>query len=205
MTYKTEQENFWAGEFGNNYITRNNDKKLFAGKLALFSKIINRCNNVNSILEFGSNIGLNLQALQLLLPEANLSAIEINPVAAKELEKLGLAEIFNQSILDFDTNKTYDLTFTAGVLIHINPNELQNVYEKLYNCSNKYILIAEYYNPTPMEIVYRGHTGKLFKRDFAGEMLDKYAGKLSLIEYGFTYGRDNNFIYDNINWFLLKK
>ena len=38
----------------------------------------------------------------------------------------------------------------------------------------KYICIVEYYNPTPVEVIYRGHKGKLFKRDFAGEMLDKY-------------------------------
>lgn len=25
MTYKTEQENFWAGDFGNDYVDRNSD------------------------------------------------------------------------------------------------------------------------------------------------------------------------------------
>jgi len=81
---------------------------------------------------------------------------------------------------------------------------LNDVYEKLYNSSNRYILIAEYYNPTPVSVVYRGHSNKLFKRDFAGEMLDKYSD-LTLVDYGFNYHRDNSFHYADTNWFLLEK
>ena len=33
MTYKTEQENFWAGKFGDEYIDRNIGKKLTASNL----------------------------------------------------------------------------------------------------------------------------------------------------------------------------
>ena len=57
-----------------------------------------------------------------------------------------------------------------GVLIHINPDMLNNVYEKLYDSSDRYILVAEYYNPTPVNVSYRGYNDRLFKRDFAGEM-----------------------------------
>ena len=87
---------------------------------------------------------------------------------------------------------------------HINPEQLSEVYHKLYLASKKYILIAEYYNPTPVSMPYRGHENKLFKRDFAGEMLDKFQD-LFLLDYGFVYHRDNLFPQDDINWFLLKK
>ena len=70
--------------------------------------------------------------------------------------------------------------------------------------SNRYILIGEYYNPTPVTINYRGHDDRLFKRDFAGEMLDKHRN-LKLVDYGFLYHRDNYFDQDDINWFLLEK
>jgi len=90
------------------------------------------------------------------------------------------------------------------VLIHINPDMLDIVYEKLYNSSNRYILIAEYYNPTPVSISYRGHSDRLFKRDFAGEMLDKY-DDLELLDYGFLYHRDKYFFQDDVSWFLLEK
>ena len=90
------------------------------------------------------------------------------------------------------------------VLIHINPNMLDVVYEKLHNSSNRYILIAEYYSQAPESIDYRGHSNQLMKRDFAGEMLDKYRD-LILVDYGFVYHRDNYFQQDDNNWFLLEK
>jgi hypothetical protein len=44
----------------------------------------------------------------------------------------------------------------------------------------------------------------LYKRDFAGEMLDRYPD-LQLVDYGFSYHRDQNFPQDDANWFLLEK
>lgn len=202
--YKTEQEEFWAGEFGTQYINRNCDRKMLAGKIAMFSKILDSCDKIESILELGSNIGLNLKAFSLLLPETNLSAVEINKDAVVELRKLEINEVFNESILEFSTEERYDLTFTSGVLIHINPDELETVYEKLYTHSKKYILVAEYYNPVPVEIDYRGHSQKLFKRDFAGEIMEKYPD-LKLINYGMTYSKDKDFYHDDLNWFLMEK
>lgn len=70
--------------------------------------------------------------------------------------------------------------------------------------SKKYICIDEYCNPIPVTVNYRGNNDRLFKRDFAGELIDKF-NDLKLVDYGFTYHRDNNFDYDNINWFLLEK
>jgi spore coat polysaccharide biosynthesis protein SpsF len=90
------------------------------------------------------------------------------------------------------------------VLIHINPEQLDLVYQKLNASSKKYILIAEYYNPSPVMIPYRGNEDRLFKRDFAGEMLEKYTD-LSLVDYGFAYRKDPIFPQDDITWFLLEK
>jgi len=73
-----------------------------------------------------------------------------------------------------------------------------------HRACNRYICLAEYYNPTPMEVPYRGHSGRLYKRDFAGEMLERFPD-LSLVDYGFVYHRDPNFPLDDITWFLLEK
>ena len=40
MTYKTEQENFWAGEFGFNYVERNNSKSLLIKKISMWSRML---------------------------------------------------------------------------------------------------------------------------------------------------------------------
>lgn len=40
--YKTEQEQFWAGEFGNAYVDRNNTYSIVASNIALFSEIFRK-------------------------------------------------------------------------------------------------------------------------------------------------------------------
>jgi len=202
--YKTEQEAFWAGKFGNEYVTRNKSALLLASNIQFFTKIIPRTMAVKSLIEFGSNIGMNLHAIKALLPDVELSAIEINQNAVSELEKFQDILVYPQSILDFSPNRTWDMVLIKGVLIHINPECLKQVYDRLYRSSNRYLCVAEYYNPTPVEVLYRGHSGKLFKRDFAGELLDDYPD-LRLVDYGFAYHRDTNFPQDDITWFLLEK
>ncbi len=203
--FKTAQEAFWAGEFGADYIGRNESQELLASNLNFFSIAMRRADKINSCIEFGSNIGMNLKALKLLHPSVSLNAIEINETAAGQLKQLiGEANVFNGSIFDYPVTKPFDMSLIKGVLIHINPDMLQNVYEKLYEASGKYILVCEYYNPSPVAIPYRGHNDRLFKRDFAGEMLEKYSD-LKLIDYGFSYKRDPVFPQDDITWFLMEK
>ncbi len=202
--YKTPQENFWAGEFGNEYITRNKDPETIAARTALFSNILRHTQDIQSVLELGANIGLNLHALHNLLPNATIQGLEVNEKAFKELQSNAWVNAHHGSLLENNHSMQADLTFTSGVLIHVNPDSLSQAYEALYNNSNRYIAIVEYFNPSPVTIDYRGEDDRLFKRDFAGEMLDKYSD-LSLLEYGFVYKRDNNFPLDNMNWFLLEK
>ena len=205
MTYQTEQEDFWAGEFGNDYTRRNRGLNWVAANTAFFTKVLDRTQKIQTVLELGANIGMNLLALRALLPDAKLSAVEINESAAVELNaNITDVTLYLTSILEFQPIETWDLVFTKGVLIHINPDQLPIVYERLYQSSSRYVLVAEYYNPTPTEIHYRGHTGKLFKRDFAGEMLDQYPD-LKLVDYGFVYHRDPNFPQDDTTWFLMEK
>lgn len=205
MPHLTDQEKFWQGEFGNEYTDRNRGKNWIAANAAFFARILSRTEEVKTVLEFGSNIGLNLMALKTLLPFARLSAIEINEKAARELQaNLPGVDLHQISILDFDPPTAWDFVFTKGLLIHINPDRLQDVYRLLYHSSRRYILLSEYYNPSPTEVVYRGHTGKLFKRDFAGEMLDLFED-LTLVDYGFIYHRDIHFPQDDMTWFLLEK
>ena len=205
MDFKTEQEKFWAGEFGTEYINRNESEEYLASNLNFFSKAFNQLGRPNSIIEFGANVGMNLRAIKLLFPNIKLSGIEINNTASQKLSGLiGKENVFNGSIFDYKPTNKFDVSLIKGVLIHINPEMLSTVYEKLYQSSNNYILVAEYYNPSPVTVNYRGHKDRLFKRDFAGELLDMY-DDLELIDYGFTYKRDKAFPQDDITWFLIKK
>jgi spore coat polysaccharide biosynthesis protein SpsF len=203
--YKTEQENFWAGIFGTEYIKRNDSQELLASNLSFFSRTLTKAGALKSCIEFGANIGMNLRAIKLLYPNIELSAVEINNDAAQELSNfIGDDAVFAGSIFDYPIKEQLDLVLIKGVLIHINPDKLESTYSKIYEASSRNILICEYYNPSPVAITYRGHSDRLFKRDFAGEMLDMYKD-LKLIDYGFVYHRDPAFPQDDINWFLMRK
>ena len=200
----TDQEEFWKKSFGDEYIKRNDSKEIVDYNFNFFSKVLKNCKNVRSIIEFGSNIGLNLIALKKILPNCKFQAVEINKKAAEKLKNLNIANVDNCSINEFEIKTQYDFSFTKGVLIHINPDQLENTYKKIYESSKKYILLVEYFNDIPVVINYRGHQERLFKRDFAGDMLDLYSD-LSIKNYGFVYKRDHICSLDNFNWFLLEK
>jgi spore coat polysaccharide biosynthesis protein SpsF len=202
--FGTPQEAFWAGEFGDEYATRNRSERLHATNISLFASILSSTSGIQSVIEYGANIGMNLVALKRLLPGARLAAVEINEKAAAELRALGDVEVHNESILDFAPSRAYDFVLTKGVLIHLNPEELPRTYDLLHRSASRYICIAEYYNPTPVTVTYRGHTERLFKRDFAGDMLDRFPD-LAIVKYGFAYHRDPVFPQDDITWFLLEK
>ncbi len=204
MTYRSEQEAFWAGKFGDEYVQRNKTDSLLASNLAFWSRILASHGPVGSALEFGANVGMNLMALDLLFPGIDLEGVEINAGAADELEAWGRARVFKGSVFEYRVTRRYDIVFTKGVLIHINPDLLPDVYDTMEKASCRLICVAEYYSPSPTEVNYRGHEGKLFKRDFAGELLERHP-HLRLVDYGFVYKRDLSFPQDDITWFLLGK
>jgi len=202
--YKTEQEAFWAGEFGKDYVGRNRSEQLLASNLSLFSRILSRTTGIGSIIEFGANVGMNLRALHQLLPAASLAGVEINEAAATELRAWGRAEVFHTSLIGFRPPRRSDLAFFKGVLIHINPDELPGAYDLLAAATTRYALICEYYNPSPVSVTYRGHEGRLFKRDFAGEFLDRHPD-FHVVDYAFHWRRDPIFPQDDTTWFLLER
>lgn len=203
--FNNPQESFWAGEFGTEYIERNRGRELLAANVDFFSKGLRCAQGVESCIEFGANIGMNINALKILYPQLDAHGIEINSEAARQLSEIIPSScIYNSSILDFSPNRQWDLVLIKTVLIHISPDSLYSVYEKLVNCTSRYLMVAEYYSQSPMEISYRGHTDRLFKRDFAGEILAAYP-EMKLIDYGFSYRNDPKYPQDDISWFLMEK
>ena len=192
---------FWAGEFGNEYIDRNNAEKLLESNWRLFSRALDAAHDLESVIELGANIGLNVAAIKRIYRKITVDAVEINEKAFQQLVKVA-DTAYNCNLFDTRITGQYDLSFTKGVLIHIHPDDLKAAYQRLFDLSRRYILICEYYSPKPVEIEYRGEKGKLWKRDFTGEMLDAF--QLRLVDYGFVYHRDK-WPQDDLNWFLMEK
>ena len=65
----SEQEEFWTGDFGNEYIYRNSLDRLLGPATAMWAQILQYClEPPRSAFEMGCNIGANLYALKNLLP-----------------------------------------------------------------------------------------------------------------------------------------
>jgi pseudaminic acid biosynthesis-associated methylase len=201
---RNEQEVFWSEQYAEDYIKKNAS---FNAELAVdaWRKMLASTSDIKSILECGCNIGRNIDSLEKVLPAASKSIIEISkPAYDFVTNRHSLAQKLNGSILESDLQGSFDLVYTMGVLIHINPDELLENLQKLYNYSNKYLLIGEYFNRTPVMLDYQGEKDKLFKRDFGKLVIENL--RVKLLDYGFLWG----FIFDSagfddITWWLFEK
>lgn len=207
----SDATDFWRGEFGDTYAARCVDNvganRVFFHRVLLDSLTLGS-QRLRSAIEFGCGTGENMAALSQLIRGIELWGVEVNASAA---ERVPVGSVIRASLLDFKMPhnghgkpRQFDLAFTKGVLIHIPPEDLATAYQRLYDAAKRYILIAEYFAMTPTPVVYRGHANRLWRRDFAGEIMDAYPD-LKLFDYGFCYHRDETCRQDSINWFLLKK
>jgi pseudaminic acid biosynthesis-associated methylase len=146
MRSRTEQETFWHGDFGNEYTQRNPVAP--GSRLPFFREILTLATRVQSVCEIGANAGHNLMALQHLIPSLRAIGVEPNACAYAKLSSIPGIIAVRSSVQDYEPEQQVDLAFTCGVLIHINPADLPQVYRKIAAISRKYVLINEYFNPT---------------------------------------------------------
>jgi len=203
-TTRNEQEVFWSEQYAEDYIKKNAQ---FDNLLALeaWRKMLASTSDIKSILECGCNIGRNIDSLEKVLPAASKSIIEISKPAFEFVSNRHLLnQKFNGSILESNLEGSFDLVYTMGVLIHINPEELMVNLQKIFNYSKKYLLFGEYFNRTPTMIEYQGQKNKLFKRDFGKMVIENFPVKL--LDYGFLWGHIYDSAgFDDITWWVFEK
>jgi spore coat polysaccharide biosynthesis protein SpsF len=209
MLRATKQLEHWTGEFGREYIDRNAaSEEMLRIRTKAWARMLAplRGDEPKSVLECGSNIGLNLRVLPRLL-DAELFAMEPNLAAHDVLirdQVLPLANLKHAALggdLPFQTN-AIDLVFTSGVLIHVPPADLPKAVSEMYRISRKYILAIEYFSKKPESIPYRGNDELLWKRDFGSLWLEHFPD-LVPIDEGFLWSRTSG--YDDATWWLFRK
>jgi N-acylneuraminate cytidylyltransferase len=204
--FNSEQEKFWATTYAVDYIKKNSAFDHQLGTQAWARMLQAAKGDIGSYLECGCNIGRNIEQLKLVLPDARPSVIEISEPAFKFVtSKYRIDRAFNGAILDSAfASGSFDLVFTMGVLIHINPDQLIEHMARMAAYSSRYILIGEYFNRTPMTIEYQGEANRLFKRDFGKLFLENFRVKLR--DYGFLWGHLYDAAgFDDITWWLFEK
>ena len=197
---------WWEGAEGKAYAMRNSptlldienrQKSLYAA----LSEIWHPNSKIFSVLEVGCGPGANLAALSDATA-VQLYGVEPNPYARHlALEVAPKAKIFDGSAFNITAeDESFDLVFTAGVLIHINPEQLKLAMREIIRVSRKYVMAIEYFAPECEPIKYYGDV-RIWRNDFGKIYLDE---GLKPVRTGFFW-KHNNSGYDNTVFWLMEK
>src|SRR3989304_6146156 len=86
---------------------------------AFFAPIVTLTGPLESVIEFGPNVGLNLSALRRIFPEIEVAGVEVNQGACAELKRNIPDAVIYQCPADrFETERTYDLALTKSFHPH---------------------------------------------------------------------------------------
>lgn len=182
----------WTGSLGKKYLERNPKSdaemnNLYRNKFGIDREQMNQQffseTNVqlSRILEVGCNMGIQLAILSKLF-QAKLYGVE--PFEAARQGGLKIHPYLNIVLGDSSDvpfkSSYFDMVFTSGVLIHINPEDYEATTREIARCSKRYIWGFEYYSPEVKEIEYRGQSGLLWANNFA-EVYQHHNPYLTLI------------------------
>jgi pseudaminic acid biosynthesis-associated methylase len=183
----------WSSTFGDDYTNRNQvDWRLRMP----FWKMIEERTGARSYFELGCNAGWNLSAIRRQFPDVNVVGSDINEQASRQAHMARLNVI---NMLDFikEVPGKFEMVFTAGVLIHIEPEHLKDVMQDLIAKSLRYVLAIEYAAEVETIVEYRGHTEKCWKRPYGKLYADL---GLMLIDHG-NAGEG----FDQCHYWLMEK
>lgn len=188
----------WRGTLGDTY-TERNDPDWHSRERAWRAMTHNLC--LRSILEVGCNRGVNLVVLRHINPNWKLVGIEPNSGARDLALASGVLAVNGSAETIPFTDGNFDLVFTAGVLIHVPPAELDAALAELYRVTARYLVAIEYHADVETEIPYRNQTGLLWKRNYTQEYLRRFPD-LHLEHSGYWSQRDG---FDRCHWALMEK
>jgi pseudaminic acid biosynthesis-associated methylase len=192
----TPQEEFWAGPEGDTYQQRN--RVDWKARLPFWDKIV-AMTNPTSVLEVGCGPGWNLMALRAIEHVGPfVRGIDVNQAAVDEARREHLDVAVCRALdAGWWYPEMFDLTFTCGLLIHISPEDLDEVMTSIIKTSTRYVLAIEYEAHEEQQVEYRGQPGLLWKRPF-GALYEAHG--LKLVKSG-PAGEG----FDNCTWWIMEK
>ncbi len=185
-------EEMWMGELGNESTIRN--KGVYTERRFFWQKIIEEFRPRNT-LEIGCNDGFK----NLCWLGDYAVGLEINMNAVTIGRKGNMSILWGKATdIPFKDN-WFDLVFTAGLLIHIEPKEIKKAMQEIIRVSKKYVLCIEYYAVKERERSFLGEMGITFERPWN----DLYTGMgLKIIETGFLTKEDG---FNELNYWMFTK
>jgi len=170
----------WTSEFGRSYTDRNTmtademdaafATQFGLRKSAIYHELVGPGRlPTGRALEVGCNIGLQLELLAKANPALELHGVEPQEYA-RERARARLPRMHFHAGDAFRLpfpDGAFDLVFTHGVLIHIDPEHLPRALAEIARVSARYVLCHEYYARETVAIRYHGQEGLLWKTNFA--------------------------------------
>lgn len=194
-------ERLWAGEFGDEYASRNAEAA--AGRGGFWKQLLSG-HEIASALEVGCNVGGNLVWLVDLLGAENVAGVDLNE-SALEVAAAAVpgADLRRASAYELPfEDAAFDLVFTTGVLIHLPPGDVEAAMKEVVRCSRRFVLCGEYFSEELAEVPYRGLEGALFKQDF-GALYTSEHPQLEPLDRGFLPASEG--VWDDVTWWLFEK
>ncbi len=188
------QQSWWEGSGGDQYTARN--RVDWRARIPFWKSILDKT-GARSVYEFGCNAGYNLSAIKRAYPDVDVGGADINESAIRQARNCGLNVWLTEDDATAMPPLLAELTLTAGVLIHIPPDNLKRTMQTLIDKSCYYVLAVEYASQKEEMIEYRGEKNLLWKRPY-GELY-KALG-LELVGQG-----DAGPGFDRCTYFLLRK
>lgn len=158
-------EELWQGSFGDRYVERNAVDH--PGRVGFWQRTIERY-GATTILEVGCAHGDNFRYLAPFVDLSRTCGVDINAtgldVLRAQAPEVGAVRGAARHLPIRD--RSFDMVFTIGLLIHQPDSTLAAVMSDLARCSDRWVMFGEYSADEPTEITYRGLDGVLFKRDY---------------------------------------
>lgn len=213
---RTQQIEFWSGEFGRDYTARNTTdheswdrqyvEKYNVSRLSMNDEFLRDLPKNLHVLEVGCNTGQQLEALRRQ-GFKNIAGIELQFYAAKHARgrAIGIPVLQGSGFeIPFKTG-SFDLVFTSGVLIHIAPDDLSIIMSEIYRCTSRFIWGFEYYADNMTEISYRGNTNVLWKTDHASMFMRSFPDLTLIRKKLYPYINDNELGKADCMYLLAKR
>jgi len=202
----TKQEQMWSSNFGVEYNKRNDwdykelnevYKKYYGVERSIMNtEFLDSLPRDIRILEVGSNYGIILKSLEEM-GFTNLYGVELQWDGVLTVkQRFPKYQVLQASGLDLPfKNGYFDLVYTSGVLIHINPENLPKFMSEMVRCSKKYIWGFEYYADKVTEIPYHNNANLMWKAPYKQIFMDGHKELKSVKEKIYPYIKGEDMMY----------
>jgi len=178
----TDQARLWTGNFGSEYVNRNDlapeeldeifGRRFGITRSSLVNEFIGGLAPTTSILEVGCCVG---QQISILAKQgfSNSCGLDLQFDACVQAKTNGYAPnvVCGDSLaLPFVSN-SFDLVYTFFLLMHIPDHALDRAIAEIIRCSQSYVFGVEAYSPSTQSISYRGESEALWARDIVRRFL----------------------------------